>query len=398
MDAATAIAGGTGSAKATPTDGTRAHVVTIEIEGQQISGPIEYDILNSMVEPADGFSMTFPFDLKAWKLCELDARVKVAIDGVCKLDGFIDDRTRSAKAGTLSIAGRDRSGRLVQESIPKTTGFDGLNLDAAILELSKPWFTSVTFSDTRNRAVARGRGHRAAAGDEPAFFKVKGKLDEDHSGKIDPGETRWAVIEQLCSSIGVLCWSSADGLELVLGAPNYDQGLQYLFRHSLARGSTVKDMVLKESVADGYALIEANCAGYGTDDNYGEDIASYAGSIKDNPLTVDGTGRDFKYPKRLVITDKGALSNAEAQLSAERHMKRSKFNRRQLTVTAPLHGQVAAGTQKTLFTPNTLSRVIDDDLVMDEAWLLYACRFRASRRDGESTEILLVPRGTDFVS
>jgi prophage tail gpP-like protein len=396
MDASSAIALNSSSKTATPPDGTGAHLVTVEIEGQTIGPWTEYEILNSMVEPADGFSMSMPFNRQAWKSCELDARVRVLIDGVVKLDGFIDDRTRSAKAGTIAIAGRDRSGRLVQESIPTTAGFDGLNLDAAVLALAKPWYTAVTFSDTRNRSVARGKGHRASAGNEPAFFKVKGKLDQNHAGKVDPGETRWNVIEQLCSSIGVLCWSSADGQELVLGVPNYSQGLQWLFRHSVARGSTVRDLVLKESVADGFALIEANCAGQGGADDYGDGISSFAGKATDGP-NPDGTGADFKYPKRLVVTERGATSNAEAQKTAERHMKRSGFNRRQLTIDAPLHGQVLAGTQRTLFTPNTMARVIDDELPMDEAWLVYACRFRGGR-GGETTDLMLVPRGTDFVS
>lgn len=396
-DAASAIAAQATTSKPTPTDGTRAHIVTVLIGNQTIGGWVDYDIQSSMVQPANGFSLTRPFDLDAWNLCALDSRIRVAIDNVVKLDGFIDDRVRAAKAGTITISGRDRAGRLVQESIPNTQGYDGLQLTQAIQKLATPWFTSVTLSDARNRDVARGKGHRAAAGNEPAFFKVKGKLDEDHAGRMDPGETRWNVIEQLCSSIGVLCWSSADGRELVVGAPNYNQQLQFLFRNSLSFGSTVKDLTLKESVGDGFAMIECNCAGVGTADDYGDNVTSFFGTAKDGPNN-DGTGADFQFPKRLVVTTHGQLSNAEAQAAAAKEMTRRKFSRRQITCSAPLHGQIIAGTAITLFTPNTMARVFDEDLALDEPWLIYACRFRAARPEGESTELMLVPRNTEFIS
>jgi DNA-binding response OmpR family regulator len=115
-----------------PADGTRRHRVSVVIGNRQIDGWIDYDILNTMLEPADGFSLTRPFSLDAWKLCRLDEAIKVAIDGIVILDGYIDDRARDAKAGTMEIAGRDKSGRLVQTSIPNVSGWDGLQLDEAV--------------------------------------------------------------------------------------------------------------------------------------------------------------------------------------------------------------------------------------------------------------------------
>lgn len=391
--ARTIAAGFTGRVKK---DATGTHRVSIAIGGDQLDRPIDYDIQSSMVEPTDGFRITLPFSLKAWKLCRLDAEVQIAIDGVTMLDGFIDDRARLAKDGTMEIAGRDRAGRLVQESIPSVSGYDGLQLVEAVKRIATPWFTTVTLSDARNRSVRRGKGHRAAAAGEPASFSVKGKLDEDHAGRVDPGQTRWNMIEQLCSSVGVLCWSSADGRELVIGEPNYKQAIQYLLRHSNRNGSTVNDLQLRESVADRYALIEVHGAGTGDEADYGESVASYVGKATDGP-NKDGTGRDFLRPKRLVLSQSGLRSNAEAARAAARDMKRRGFRRRQLTIEAPLHGQILMGATPTLFAPNTLARVIDDDLELDETWLLYACGFRGSR-GAESTNLMLVPRDTEFVA
>lgn len=378
-----------------PRDGTNAHRVTVVVGGKQITGWTDYEVVCSMVEPADGFSLRRAFDLEVWKLCELDAEVKIAIDNTIVLDGFIDDRARAAAAGTISIAGRDKAGRLVQESIPKVSGFDGLQMTEVLKQLASPWFTTVTLSDARNRSVRRGKGHRAPAGEEPAVFKVAGKLDEEHGGRMDPGETRWAMIEQIVSSVGLLCWSSADGRELVVGKPNYTQQVQYLFRHSKRDGSTIKDLNYQESVQEGFALIEVHGTGTGDDGEY--DTASYIGSAKDGP-NADGTGRDFRHPKRLVVAQSAFESNAEAQRAAEREMKRRNFKRRHATIEAPLHGQLIAGSIMTLFAPNTLARVIDDELELDEAFLLYACRFSGSATGGASTNIMCVPRGTEFVA
>lgn len=371
--------------------------MSISIGAEDLERPIDYDIQSSMVEPTDGFRITLPFSKKAWDLCRLDEEVKVSIDGVGILDGFIDDRARLAKDGIMEIAGRDKAGRLVQESIPTTTGYDGLQLVEAVKRLATPWFTTITLSDARNRSVRRGKGHRAAAAGEPAILQVKGKLDEDHAGRVDPGETRWNMIEQLCSSVGVLCWSSADGRELVIGAPNYKQEIQYLLRHSNRAGSTVLDLQLRESVADRYALLEVHGAGAGDAAAYGDGVTSFIGTAKDGP-NADGTGRDFLHAKRLVLSQTGLKSNAEAARSAAREMKRRDFRRRQLTAMMHGHGQVIVGMTPTLFAPNTLARVIDDELELDETWLVYACGFRGSRRGGATTQLMLVPRETEFVA
>lgn len=380
-----------------PQDGTGAHRVTIAIGNQQIDGWSEYEIDSSMVEPVDKFRITRPFDKQAWDLCKLDSKVKVAIDGTVILDGFVDGRVKHAADGTMEISGRDKAGRLVQESIAQVAGLDGLTMVDAIEKLAAPWFTDVVLSDARNRNIRRGRGHRAPAAGEPAIFTVKGKLDEEHAGRVDPGETRWNVIEQLVSSVGVLCWSSADGRELVVGKPNYGQAIQYLFRHSLEQGSTVKDLVYEESVADGFALIEIHGAGAGDASNYGDDVTSYIGTAKDGP-NPDGTGADFQFPKRLAHFQRAIQDNAEAARAATREMTRRNFKRRHVTVSVPLHGQVVAGTIMTLFAPNTLARVIDTDLELDAIYLLYACKYKGSRGSGETTEIMLVPRGTEFVA
>lgn len=386
-----------GTPPTAPADGTGRHRVSVVIGSDVLDGWIDYEVLATMIEPADGFRLSRPFDSDAWKACAVDRRVKVAIDGTVILEGFIDDRAWRVASDVMEISGRDKSGRLVQESVPKSTGWDGLKLDEAVKQLASPWYTSVTLSNARNRSVQRGKGHHASASDETALFRVKGKLDESHAGRVDPGQMRWAVIEQLCSSSGLLCWSSGDGRELVIGQPNYDQAVQYLFEHRRGIRSNVKDLVYTESIADMYALIEVHGSGGGgtSDEEFGDDVTSFLGTAKDGPK-ADGTGKNFIEPKRLVTMQTGLQSTAEAQRTAETEMKRRGFKRRALTAFAPFHGQLIAGSMMTLFAPDTLARVVIDD-EMDEVWMPYACSYRGSRSAGETTEMMLVPRGTEFV-
>src|SRR5690348_14169268 len=131
-DIARTIAGGLGAQRLVPSDGSRAHRVSLMIGSEIIDGWLDYEILNSMVEPADGFKLAMPFDKEAWKLCRLDQEVKVFVDKTIVLEGFIDDRVRSTREGKIEITGRDKAGRLVNESIPNVTGWDGLQLTEAI--------------------------------------------------------------------------------------------------------------------------------------------------------------------------------------------------------------------------------------------------------------------------
>lgn len=370
------------------------HRVTVTVGGSVIDQWIDYDLGVSMVEPADVFTLTRAFSLSAWRALRLDAEVKLAIDGTPVLTGYIDEREKSSKDYTIKITGRCKSGRLVQESIPTATGLDGLQLTDAVAKLASPWYTKVSLSDARNRAVRRGKGGRAPSAGEPAIFNVKGKLDESHSGRVDPGEMRWTVIEQLCSSVQLLCWAAADGRELIIGKPNYQQAIQYVLK---VGDQSTDDLVFTESVRDRYALIEAHGSGGSTDEDFGESTVSRLGIATDGP-NPDGTGRDFLRPKRLVLSQRALASNDEGARAAEREMIRRDFNRRQVVVPVPLHGQRYRSDALTIFAPNTLARVIDSDLEFDDTMLIYEVRFRGSRRGGEKSVLKLVPRGTVFIA
>lgn len=380
----------------------REHRVSIVVADRQIDGWIDYTIDSSMVEPADSFRLRGPYHRDTWKLCPRDARVQILIDGVVMIDGFIDYRERGAKEGTLELGGRDKGGRLVMESIPHVT-FSGLKMTQVITKLVYPWFESVSISDARNRIVRRGKGHKAPAAKEPIIF------DTRSGNRFDVGQIRWAAIEEIVSQAGLLAWSSGDGKEFIVGKPNHDQAPQYLVRHAVDRDeSTCIDLVYREENTNRYSLITVVGSGGGTITDYGENVTGRTGTVVDGK-GAKGTGRDFARQKILVMPEQALRDNAQALRIARREQIRRDFERNRATATMPYHGQIVAGQTRTLFAPNTIARVVDEELPvgdgsassralghLDYPFFIYACSYTGSRDGGETTRLDMVPKGTEI--
>lgn len=377
----------------------RRHRVTITCEGQEIAGWISYEVSCSMLEASDAFSMTRPWSQDAWNVLRRDARVRVFIDGVQVLDGFIDDRGKTSDHdGTkLSISGRDRAGRLVQESAP-AIDYNGLEMTEAIRRLADPWFTKVSLSDARNRSVRRGKGFKVPIGNEPIIIR---KIAQ--RGAAHPGQSRWSIIEEIVSEAGLVCWSSADGTELFVGKPISAMAPQYAIRNckpGSANPSTCKRLNYTESNGDRFSLIATVGSGGGTTQDFGESVSSRRAFVVDNEAnTFDGTGRDFIYPKRLLMPERSFNSMIEASTVAGREQARRDFHRTKVTATMPFHGQWIGAGAPTIFAFNTIASVYDEDWdpPMDDDFLIHAVTFNADRDSGESSTLELVPDGTEVI-
>lgn len=365
------------------------HRITVVIDGREIGGWEDYSVDSSMLEPADSFQMSRPFDRAAWDLCRTDRPVIVAIDGVTILDGFIDRRRRRAADAKISIEGRDKAGRLVQESAPAFS-YQGLSVDELAKRLASPWFTAVTYSNARNRTQRRGRGSKVAVGREPAVRPGAGTV------RVEVGQTRWAALQALVADKGLLAWSTADGRELVIGLPNYQQAVQFKFCHPAPGSASLRnifDLEYEESTADRYSRIAVSGTGAGDAVNFGAAVQRY-GEARNNPDETDGSGRDFSAVKELLIADRSVRSQAQAQERADQEMAARDQGGVSVKIEAPLHGQIIAGTTPTLFAPDTMAEVIDEEIGLKLACLITSCRYRSDRRRGEVTDIEFVPKGT----
>lgn len=376
---------------------TPDHVITIVVGGTQIFGWETYEISVSMLTPADHFQIRCPFDRGVWDQCKTDQPVKIMIDDTVVLNGFIDERLVPEDDEVVELVGRCRVGRLIDESAP---GINYANLEMLqlIQQVAAPWFPTVTFSNARNRRVVRGRGKKAKAGGEPVKL-FSGKKIGSH---IEPGQSRWTVIESLCKQAGFIAFASGDGTELIVGKPNYDQELQYRFfmpkADSTRTGeSTVRGMGIHESVTERYSRVIAVGEGVGTEANYGAAVASRYGEAKNNPATPDGDGLDFTQPKRLIVK-RSLASQAEALELATREMAVRDARGHKIVVRADGHGQIIAGSEVTLFAPDCLAAVEDERTGTVGTYIVTNCTYRCGRGRGEETSMDLLPKGSELSS
>lgn len=370
----------------------RQHRLTAIVDGKEVWGFTSYAIDHGILEPADAFTLSIPADEDVWNALRADRPVKLLIDGVPRITGYIDAPACQWKDGTISVRGRSKIGRLVQESAP-SVNYTGKTLLGLVADLASPWFSKVVLSNARNRKVMRGKGKKAASTDTVYVDSRVGR-------RIEPGQMRWAVIEELCRQAGYICWESGDGKELIIGQLDYLQEVQFRFFHAKPgsrRSSNVLDGSVRPSTADRYSKIQVFGAGAGDVANYGLPTAARAGQAKNNPLTTHGDGKDFSAPKRLVLVDRDVKDRKTAEILAKRQMARRDMSKEPITIVAPLHGQRVQGREFTLFACDTLAHVEDEVTGTEGVYTIVACSDHGDE-NGETSTLELLPKGTEIAA
>lgn len=363
------------------------HRLSIVVDQQEVRNPLTYRVERSMTDGIDQFEFEFPFSREAWNLLATDRPCRVLVDDVPILTGFIDD-SNTPDGLVIKVGGRCKLGRFVQDC-PPGINFAGLGIKELIEKLARPLFTKVTFTNARNRTLARGKGKKARASSEPV------RLNTRVGTRIEPGQTRWSIIEQLLEQAGYLAWSSGDGTELIVGQPNYDQEAQFLFYRPVpgsVRAATVQSLAIRRSTGDRFSRVIVVGSGQGTDANYGPRVASRYGSARHNTETPNGEGGDFTAPKVLVI-QRSVKSAAQAQELAEAEMARRDAQADMVDIGAAGHGQLIAGTRRTLFAPDLLANVVCERTGVRRPYLIESCTFEGGRDEAETSSMTLVRKG-----
>lgn len=371
------------------------HLVTVAIGKQGIERWHGYSIDCDMLQPADAFELSFAGGRRdVWELVRTDGQVDVLIDDVPVLSGFIGRRSRRAglQGSEISIAGRDRGGRMVDESMPLQS-FEGLGIKELAEACSQGIFGSVALQNTRNRKLARGsRAKHAAVSGEPIITRGNARK------KVDPGETRWQVLDYFLKEGELLAWSSCDGAELIVGLPNYRQDPQYRFfvpaeGSRRAREGNVIECEIVDQVEDRYARIVAMGAGKGNTSNYAERVVRQRGTALCNPDSVDGTGTDFLFRKDLILADDDVKDLETATRRARREMARRAAGGHSVRLKVRGHDQSFAGIP-VLYAFDCMAEFEDEETGTKGSYLITRITFRQSLDEGETTAIEMVPKDT----
>lgn len=371
------------------------HVIRIAVGDEnrwQWTQAIEsYEIVADMMEVSDGTRMRFRFERELWDMCKPDRGVNVFIDDVQVFSGLIDERLRTKKKGTneIEISARDKAGRMLDESA-RLIKLRGLGIVDLATKLVSP-LLSVTTSNATNRRIVVGPRLKQHS-KEPAIDTGKGAKK-----KVEPGETVWQVLSHFLEEGNLIAWCTADGKQLVLGKPNYQQQPQWRFMvpsagsPNVAEGN-VEEIERKESIADRYSIVVAVGAHPGSTGRVG---------IAKNGPNADGTGLDFRVRKRLIVKDDGIGSAGDAKKRAEREMQERDGRGKSLVLRVPGHGATFGPEQRpALFAFDTIATVVDEDIDAVEDWYITRVVWSGKKGDGpgagQRTELGCVPVGTDL--
>jgi len=376
-----------------------AHDVDVRIGSKLVRRWTEYEVESDMLNPADSFSLGLaPVDSELYELCAPDTAVQVLIDGAPVLRGLIGERSTGgdrSSGDVIRISGMDLGGRLLEESMDLIS-FKDLTIGALVAQAAAPWFTTVTFSNARNRDLVRGRrSGKARAASEPAGLVARKGAPK----KVSPGETRWETMVEFLEGSEILIWSSGDGKEIVIGRPNYQQEPQYRFFVAAAGSTRTREVNVvrweeRDSVDERYSQVTVVGAGKGDSYNYGQRLIKNQGHAL-NGSGTSGIGSDFTHRKILIIGDDNVRSPADAKQRAELEMASRDAKRHVVTLTLRGHGQpYQRGQAPTLYAFDTVCHYENEVTGAKGRYLITRVRFREDRVSGQTTEIEMVPTGT----
>lgn len=376
------------------------HKVTIAIGNANRWGYVpqirDYDFSSDMMEATDAFSLQLPTTSELWALSKPDNAINVFIDNIRVYSGIIDDRIRrlsKAEGSLIQINGRDKVGRLVDESAPLIQ-FAGLGIVDLAQKLCEDLLSVTTSNATNRRLIAGGASRKVTS--EPPIERGK-----QAPKKVDPGETRWQVLQHFLEESGLLAWATADGSGLVIGKPNYTQSPLWSFlvakpNSSRAHEHNVMDLDYRDALAERYSTITAVGATKGSKSSYGSGVTQNRGTATNGP-GPDGIGKDFRLKKRLIVQDDGIHSPADAAKRAVREMAERDSHGKEIILATPGHGQrEKPGGPVSLFTFDTIARVDDEEIDEAADWYVTGVRYSGDRSAGQRTTLRMIPVGSDL--
>lgn len=344
---------------------------------------MSYSVSNDMLATADSFSLNMPLKKELWDMARPDAAVTLHIDGTRVLKGFVDARIVSLNksGGGITVNGRDKGGRLVDESAPYVK-FGGKGIENLAKSVVGTLFKNVTLKNTENRALITGLRGEGVSRSEPA---VLARRDVRHQTR--PGETKAQVMNSILEQAELMAWSSADGESYFVGNPTQKQKpLWHWFvaapNSRRSNETNVLDVRYSEDFGESYSLIRVVGVGRGDRVNFGRNVTGRFGEA-----TSD---YEFSREKVLVLPDSDIDSAAEAKQRAEREMAERDTAASALEITVPGHGQNGL-----IYAFDTVGRFEFETIGLAEDFYVTRVEFRGQREDAH-TVVSLVPVGTDL--
>ncbi|HVH44837.1 MAG TPA: hypothetical protein VM925_20930 [Labilithrix sp.] len=412
----------------TPTAPDRQQVrVRVMDEHVDLTRWTHYSFASNFLTPSDGWSCTIGdgnLDERERRALVPGARVRLYVDQAPLAEGFIDTVAVSADRSSgvqYTIDGRDRLGLAVDGIADPTLQFKkGATLADVLKELFAPfgWVADEHFriDNDANRDAKTGgvRGVPTTKGGK----KTGPKPLKDfvlHQLKPHNHEGVYAFASRITQRFGLWIWCTADGEQLVVGRPDFQQEPRYELRRTRGGDTNVLSGEVKFDMTDQPSVIIAD--GFSGGGEFGKGriksfcVNPYFGVDEDAFVLPEVTELLKKFPDAEQVTMTIPTPYKRRRVNAPirpmfLHDDESKtqeqlnnFVRREMSLllrksmTAHYivegHGQNVSGT----FTPwdvDTVVEVHDEVAEVHERMYVLSRTFEKSRSGGTHTRLELV--------
>lgn len=386
---------------------------------------IEYDFESDLLTPSDGFSFTVASDRLTDEVrtaLRPGTEVQLKLRGIVLATGYVDSLEVGATTGNGAewrLRGRDKLGLAVDcHADPTETLKPKMSLVAALKKLLGPFgwnsddsFAADGLADREVRQNVQGKRVVVSKAKKPRKRKALSKF-ELHQLKPYFGEGLFDFAKRIAEHQGLWIWPSADGKQLIVSRPDFDQAaVQKIFRSADGNITNVLDGVVRIDSGDQPTLLMAFGFSGGGDAERSRIQVIVANSAV---YTDDTTFLDLKkkYPgARVVITHSFPLPlytpknrvlflhNNDAQTIQQleyfarkklAELQRHSFGAR---YTVEGHGQMVPEG----FAVWAIDTVVDvDDRVgyVNEPMYVLGRGFHKSRRGGTTTTLDLIRLNT----
>lgn len=380
----------------------------------------EYSFESNFLEPADRWGFTIGAerlsdDVKKELVC--GAAVKLTVNGLVQSSGFIDsiEISASRSSGTeYRIEGRDTLAQAVDACADPTVSFkQGQTLEDALKTLFGPFgFKSFDLDPSVDRDIKAGqtRGTKRSKGKKT--FGRELKSVQLHQLRPRTREGVYEFASRVCERFGLRIWASANGTELIVGKPEFEQEKSYVLRRNNVGTSNVLDGSVKFDlsqqptliIADGFSgggefgrgrikTISANTAVYTSDPAFSAQYKKYPDA---RPLDTYSFATPMKvaHHRPLILHDE----ESQTQEQLDNYVKRelALLQRRSLTVSYTVmgHGQLVEGGAFSPWVVDSIVTVQDDIAGLREDLYLLGRTFQKSRSGGTTTRLELIRKNT----
>lgn len=383
-----------------------------------------YRFNSNFLTPTDAFSFTLGDESVSGDLLkELvpGARVQLEIFSHIQASGYIDSiSVETSRSGTsITVDGRDMLSYAVDAAMDPLMKFaPKQTLEQVIKQALAPYgFTALVDENEKNKNIITGQ-------ERGVKTTKKGKSLKsfvEHQLKPYPSEGVFAFVSRIAQRFGLWVWLSANGKDIVVGTPNFDQDPRYTLIRSIGLTSGERNNVISGSIkrdnTDQPSCIIATGVGTGGENPRGKLIAIAINELtaldEDGNMSSDVKTAIANYPNAKVLKlqsfqpvsrylqhkarpiylhDDESKTIEQLQFFARREM--AIRQRKALTAKYTVEGHVNNGQP---WAVDTMVSVEDDIGDIHQDMYVIGRTFVKDRSGGTRTEVeLILPNTLEF--